>query len=414
MVGWNHGTILYSLAFAVGALLVSGLVVLGRRWRLTRRRILWEDALKQICSAEHEGRPVTPLEIAGRLGLSPSAALRLVRGLESAGLVRSQAGVLKLTKTGERLGLHVLRGHRLWESYLAADGQIALDRVHDAAERAEHRLTPDELEALADHLGHPRTDPHGDVIPTAAGELGKRFRLQDDFPDLGEAMKQTEIKPGFFDDRAGKRFAIALAPVQLAGGPRVTVVQAVPYSEVAVVRALAAVRNSTLIAGLVALLGATALAAAFARSLTGPLVQMTKAPEGFARGERIKAPVGAGGEIGVLARAFASMTAQVEDKTTALRESEARQRATVDTAVDAIVVIDEFGTIQSANPAIRTTFGFAGTRKGGAGLLSWPAIPDFNRGQLEQFEAVGMVPRDRAGTGGVTAFEQVERLAVVR
>jgi DtxR family Mn-dependent transcriptional regulator len=171
MVDGTMALFLYSLAFAVGVLLLGGLVVLGRRWRLTRRRILWEDALKQICSAEHEGRPVTPLEIAGRLGLSASAALRLVRGLESAGLVRSQAGVLKLTKTGERFGLHVLRGHRLWESYLAADGQIPLDRVHDAAERAEHRLTPDDLEALADHLGHPRTDPHGDVIPTAAGEL---------------------------------------------------------------------------------------------------------------------------------------------------------------------------------------------------------------------------------------------------
>jgi DtxR family Mn-dependent transcriptional regulator len=163
--------LLDSLVVAVGALLLIGLVFLGRRWRLRRRRILWEDALKQICSAVHEGRPLTHSEIAGRLGLSPSAMRRLVRGLESAGLARSQAGVLKPTETGERLGLHVLRGHRLWESYLAADGQIALDRVHDAAERAEHRLAVGELQALADHLGHPRTDPHGDVIPTAAGKV---------------------------------------------------------------------------------------------------------------------------------------------------------------------------------------------------------------------------------------------------
>jgi DtxR family Mn-dependent transcriptional regulator len=169
--------LLDSLAVAVGILLLIGVVVLGRRRRLRRRRILWEDALKQICSAEHEGRPVTPLEIAGRLGLSPRAMLRLVRVLESAGLVRSQAGTLKLTETGERLGLHVLRGHRLWESYLAADAQLALDRVHDAAERAEHRLTANELQALADHLGHPRTDPHGDVIPTVAGEFTPQERI---------------------------------------------------------------------------------------------------------------------------------------------------------------------------------------------------------------------------------------------
>jgi PAS domain S-box-containing protein len=200
---------------------------------------------------------------------------------------------------------------------------------------------------------------HPDPAREFGSELGKQFRLQDDFPELSEAIQQTEVKPRFVDDRAGNRFAVAFTSVRLAGGPRVIVVEAVPYSEVPVVRAFAAVRNLTLIAGLVALLGATVLAAAIARSLTGPLAQMTKAAEGFARGERIKAPVGAGGEIGVLARAFASMTAQVEEKTTALRESEARQRATVDTAADAIVVVDEDGIIQSANPATRRIFGYA-------------------------------------------------------
>jgi two-component system CheB/CheR fusion protein len=158
------------------------------------------------------------------------------------------------------------------------------------------------------------------------------------------------------------------------------------------VRALAVVRNSTLIAGLVALLGATALAAIFARSLTGPLVQMTKAAEGFARGERVKAPVGAGGEIGVLARAFASMTAQVEEKTTALRESEARQRAIVDTAVDAIVVIDEMGTIQSVNPATRTTFGFVPEEVIGRNVkILLPAkVAAAHDGYLEAYKRTGV------------------------
>jgi DtxR family Mn-dependent transcriptional regulator len=84
--------------------------------------------------------------------------------------------VLELTETGEQLGLHVLRGHRLWERYLSDDGQLPLDRLHDAAERAEHHLVAHELEALADHLGHPRIDPHGDVIPTAAGGMRPQQR----------------------------------------------------------------------------------------------------------------------------------------------------------------------------------------------------------------------------------------------
>src|SRR5665811_517739 len=145
------------LGLSIGILLLAGFVEFGRRWRRRRQRILWEDALKQICSAKHEGRTVTCVELSGRLGLSPASTLRLTQDLESAGYVRSHAGVLELTETGEHLGLHVLRGHRLWERYLSDDGQLPLDRLHDAAERAEHHLVADELNALADHLGHPRT-----------------------------------------------------------------------------------------------------------------------------------------------------------------------------------------------------------------------------------------------------------------
>jgi DtxR family Mn-dependent transcriptional regulator len=159
------------LGFLIGILLLAGAIEFGRRWRSRRQRILWEDALKQICSAQHEGRTITRSNLAGRLKLSPSSALRLAEDLEAAGYVRSHAGVLELTETGERLGLHVLRGHRLWERYLSDEGQLPLDQLHGAAERAEHRLAAEELDALAAHLGHPRRDPHGDLIPTATGEL---------------------------------------------------------------------------------------------------------------------------------------------------------------------------------------------------------------------------------------------------
>jgi signal transduction histidine kinase len=62
-------------------------------------------------------------------------------------------------------------------------------------------------------------------------------------------------------------------------------------------------------AGMTALVIATVmgLVTALARSITGPLVQMIGAVEGFARDERITVPVDAAGEIGVLARAFERM-----------------------------------------------------------------------------------------------------------
>ena len=231
---------------------------------------------------------------------------------------------------------------------------------------------------------------HPDQAREFGFEFGKQSRLQDDFPELGDALQQTEVKPRFVDDRAGVHFAVALTPVHLAGGPQVTVVEAVPYSQVAL--AMAAVRNSTLLTGLLALLGAMGLAVALSRTLTRPLLQMARAAESFARGESIPAPVKASGEIGVLARAFACMIGQVEEKTSALCESEARHRAIIDTALDAMVVIDESARIQSVNPATQRIFGFAPDELVGrnVNILMSEEVGAAHDGYIEDYKRTGV------------------------
>jgi DtxR family Mn-dependent transcriptional regulator len=169
--------LIIALGLALGLGLLGWLIWLGRCWRRQRRHVLWEDALKQMYGVKKEGRSLTAIELGGRLGRSAGSALRLVQELEAAGLLRSRAGLLELTETGESLGLRVLRGHRLWERYLSDEAQLSLDRLHGPAERAEHRLTEVDLRALADHLGHPRTDPHGDLIPTATGKISPQERV---------------------------------------------------------------------------------------------------------------------------------------------------------------------------------------------------------------------------------------------
>ena len=159
------------LGLAAAVLIVAAIVAIGQsRWR-RYQQILCEDAIKQICSAKHEGRSMTPAELAGRLRVSLHRVLRLIQELEAKRLVRSHSGQLELTEAGLELGLHVLRGHRLWERYLADEALLPMDQVHDDAERAEHFLSDEMLNSLADHLGHPRTDPHGDPIPTSGGQL---------------------------------------------------------------------------------------------------------------------------------------------------------------------------------------------------------------------------------------------------
>jgi DtxR family Mn-dependent transcriptional regulator len=63
----------------------------------------------------------------------------------------------------------VLRAHRLWEVYLAEELGMPIDRVHEEAERHEHRLSPAQLDRLSAWMGHPNVDPHGDPIPESDG-----------------------------------------------------------------------------------------------------------------------------------------------------------------------------------------------------------------------------------------------------
>jgi DtxR family Mn-dependent transcriptional regulator len=59
----------------------------------------------------------------------------------------------------------------LWELYLADELGVPIDRVHVAAERQEHRLSPQQVDRLSASMGHPQVDPHGDPIPTADGRV---------------------------------------------------------------------------------------------------------------------------------------------------------------------------------------------------------------------------------------------------
>jgi PAS domain S-box-containing protein len=135
------------------------------------------------------------------------------------------------------------------------------------------------------------------------------------------------------------------------------------------------VLDSSLLAGIAAVLCALLLSIVFARSLARPLVQMTAAVDAFGRGEPMKIPTAKSGEIGVLARAFARMSSEVQEKRAALereieehrRTAAARERladrerlfgAAVQSSNDAIVTQTLDGIITGWNPASERVFGF--------------------------------------------------------
>lgn len=129
-----------------------------------------EDYLKTIYHLAHRGEPVTTGLLAHELGVSSPSVSAMVKRLEDGELVtRPDARSLRLTESGERAALRVVRRHRLLETFLARVLDVPWDEVHAEAELLEHALS-DRLEQRIDaSLGHPTHDPHGDPIPPRHG-----------------------------------------------------------------------------------------------------------------------------------------------------------------------------------------------------------------------------------------------------
>jgi DtxR family Mn-dependent transcriptional regulator len=144
------------------------------RWRHARlltERVRREDALKHLQKCDMQGDRPTVESVAGALGISIGEAARVLSELNRQNLVEMRSGDFRLTQTGRDAALHILRAHRLWERHLADETGVSEMLWHDHAERYEHRMSPEEVDALSARLGHPTHDPHGDPIPTSQGEF---------------------------------------------------------------------------------------------------------------------------------------------------------------------------------------------------------------------------------------------------
>jgi signal transduction histidine kinase/HAMP domain-containing protein len=205
------------------------------------------------------------------------------------------------------------------------------------------------VNARGDYLVHP--DPSREF----GFELGRLSRLQDDFAELAGVATATKSAPRMLRDRAGALFGVGVATAWLALGPHVAVVVAVPEDEI--LSPNRAIRDASLLAGTIAVLAAIVLAILVARSLTRPLVQITEAVERFVPGAPITVPPDAAGEVGVLARAFTRMSAEVAENTATIRRNAEIFDLIMGSMVDLVILFDADGPIVYANPAARAALG---------------------------------------------------------
>ncbi len=264
------------------------------------------------------------------------------------------------------------------------------------------------VDARGNYLVHP------DSSQEFAADLGKPQRWQNDFPALVASFGAAQAKSALIDDGRGERVLAGLQSLNLAGGPRLAVIETTPHA--VVMAPIAAVGKSTLLVGVISILCATALAVLLARSLTRPLVQMTKAVESFPGGGEAALPK-AGGEIAVLGQAFKRMMRDVRSTTASLtREAEEHRRtaaelerqaererlfsAAVRSSVDAIITMTLDGIVTGWNPAAVRLFGWSADDMLGRSIDI--IVPDDRRAEIR-----GILKRVRNG-------ELVDHHATVR
>src|SRR6266566_2015102 len=255
------------------------------------------------------------------------------------------------------------------------DMRPAFDRVRSSVRQGGKIYV---VNKRGDYLVHP------DAAREFGSELGAPADWTADFPYLASSRGAAQGVAQTVPDQAGQPGGIAaFAPTILANSEWVAVIETVPS---AVIQApAAAIRNTSLLVGLIAVLCAAALALLVASSLTRPIVQLTAAVEGISGNERAAIPVEAGGETGVLARAFARVIGEANAKTAALEREVAEHRRTeaardhyaarerlfsaaVESSNDAIVTKSLDGTITGWNPAAERMFGFAAAEAVGKGI----------------------------------------------
>jgi PAS domain S-box-containing protein len=261
--------------------------------------------------------------------------------------------------------LHASDGKPFGIVIVNVDMRPAFDRVRASVRQGGSIYV---VGSRGDYLVHP------DRSREFGSDLGKQIDWRKDFPSLVPLLGTMQNVGGTVPDQTGKPDGVALAPALLADKEWVGVIETVPNA--IIMGPATTIRNTSLMVGLIAVLGAAALALLIARSLTRPIVQLTAAVEGITHGGVAAIPVKAGGETGVLARAFARMVAESTEKTLELQREVAEHRRTeaarahhaereslfsaaVESSSDAIITQSLDGIITGWNPAAERLFGYS-------------------------------------------------------
>ena len=254
---------------------------------------------------------------------------------------------------------------------IGVDMRPIFDRIRASALPGGRIYVVDER---GEYLVHP--DPGREF----ASDFGQSARLGEDFPALATTtqthkrgapyvgLQQSGFRP--VADRTGAQFRLAGRSVPLTDDRTITLIDALPDSAVAA--PVLAARRAIVDAALLTCLPAIALAVVFARSLTRPLLQMTSAVQSLARNKGFSLPTRAAGEIGVLARAFEQMAAEIKARVATIARYDQRERyyvAAVESSTQAFITTQLDGTITAWSRGAERLFEYTAEETIGRSIL---------------------------------------------
>lgn len=152
-------------------------------------------ALYHLTFSDPDKKETGTTEIAGTLDVKPATANHMIKKLSDKKLIRYEKyGKIQLTPEGKKKALHILRKHRLWETFLYEKLEFDWDEVHEVAEQLEHIYSAKLVDRLDKFLGYPKVDPHGDPIPDAKGKMKPVFRNSLSEIEPGKSCKMVAVK----------------------------------------------------------------------------------------------------------------------------------------------------------------------------------------------------------------------------
>jgi DtxR family Mn-dependent transcriptional regulator len=205
-----------------------------------------EDFLKHVYLLEQQVVPVPTTLLAQSLNIAAPSVTDMIKRLSSPEedqkerkdkpreampqlLDYEKYKGVRLTDAGRLIALEVIRHHRLLELYLTEVLDYSWDEVHEEADELEHHIS-ERLEArIAEALGNPSVDPHGDPIPALDGTIlapdlvllsdlkvsqrGEISRIVEQTPEMLRLLSDLGLTPGtivYMIDRTPENDTISL------------------------------------------------------------------------------------------------------------------------------------------------------------------------------------------------------------